>query len=74
MRNVFDSLNDTYSKYYVPSEHLAVDEIFVLFKSRVNFKQYMPKKHKHFGIKIYKLCDKTGYTYDMEVYLGKDRT
>jgi hypothetical protein len=23
--------------------------------------------------KIYKLCDKTGYTYDMEVYLGKDR-
>jgi hypothetical protein len=31
-------------------------------------------QHKRFGIKIYKLCDKTGYTYCMEVYLGKDRT
>jgi hypothetical protein len=31
-------------------------------------------QHKRFGIKIYKLYDKTGYTYCMEVYLGKDRT
>jgi hypothetical protein len=31
-------------------------------------------QHKRFGIKIYKLCDKTGHTYGMEVYLGKDNT
>ena len=37
------------------------------------FKQYIPKKHKRFGIKIFKLWDSTGYTYDMKVYLGKDR-
>jgi hypothetical protein len=48
-----------------------VDEVIVLFKGRVNIKQYIPK---HSGILIYKLCDKTDYTYDMEVYLGKDRT
>ena len=30
------------------------------------------KKNKHFGIKSFKLCDLTGYTYDMKVYLGKD--
>jgi hypothetical protein len=52
---------------------LAVDEVIVLFKGKVAIKQYIPKKHKRFGIKIYKLCDMTGYTYDMEVYLGKDR-
>jgi hypothetical protein len=67
-------LNDTYSKYYAPSEHLAVDEVMVLFKGRVIFKQYMPKKHKRVGIQIYKLCDMSGYTYDMDIYLGKDRT
>jgi hypothetical protein len=33
----------------------------------------MPKKHKHFGIKIFKLYDSTGYTFDMKVYLGKYR-
>ena len=25
-----------------------------------------------FRIKIYKLCDESGYTYDMKVYLGRD--
>ena len=34
---------------------------------------YSPKKHKRFGIKIYKLCDRTGHTYDTEIYLGKGR-
>jgi hypothetical protein len=45
----------------------------VLFKGRVVFKQYIPKKRKRFGIKIYKLCDSKGYTY-MSMHLGRDRT
>jgi len=49
-----------------------VDEVIVKFQGRVIFRQYIPKKRKCFGIKIYKLCDKLGYTYDMKVYLGKD--
>jgi hypothetical protein len=66
-------LNVAYSKFYNPSEHLSIDEVVVLFKGKVAFKQYIPKKYKCYGIKIYNLCDRTGYTYDMEVYLGKDR-
>jgi len=49
-----------------------VDEVIVKFKGRVTFRQYIPKKRKCFGIKIYKLCDESGYTYDMRVYLGTD--
>ena len=45
----------------------------MLYKGRVVFQQYIPKKHKRFGIKIYKLCDSLGYTYDMSMYLGKQR-
>jgi hypothetical protein len=52
---------------------LAIDEVIVKFKERLLFKQYIPKKRKCFGIKKFKLCDSTGYTYDMNVYLGKDR-
>jgi len=73
MRNLFDVLNEKFSTFYNPSEHLAVDEVTVKFKGRVIFRQYIPKKHKRFGIKIYKLCDETGYMYDMTVYLGRDR-
>ena len=72
MRNLFDILNENFSKYYSPSEHLAVDEVIVKFKGHVIFRQYIPKKHKRLGIKIYKRCDETGYTYDMTIYLGTD--
>jgi hypothetical protein len=56
------SLNRTFSKLYNPLENLAIDEMIVLCKGRVIFRQYMPKKYKCFGIKIYKLQDPTGYT------------
>src|SRR5215510_9810950 len=67
IRTVFDKLKDSYAKFYNPSEHLAVDEIIVSFKGRVIIRQYFPKKRKRFGIKIYKVCDESGYTYDMRV-------
>jgi hypothetical protein len=62
-----------FSTFYNPSENLTIDEVIVSFKGRVVFKQYIPKKRKHFDTKIFKLCDLTGYTYDMKMYLGKDR-
>ena len=73
IRKVFDTLNNKFCEMYNPTEYLAVDEVIVLFKGRVIFRQYIPKKHKRFGIKIYKLCDALGYTYDMSVYLGKQK-
>jgi hypothetical protein len=36
---IFDDNNDLYAKYYSPTEHLAADEIIVLFKPRFIFKQ-----------------------------------
>jgi len=38
MRTVFDKLIDSYTKYCSLPEHLAVDEIIVVFKGRVLFK------------------------------------
>jgi hypothetical protein len=72
-RYVFEILNGTFSKFYNNSKILAIDEIFVSFKGGVIFKEYIPKKREHIGIKIFKLCDLTGYVYDMSVYLEKDR-
>jgi hypothetical protein len=34
MRTIFGKLNDAYAKYYSPTEHLAIDEVIVLFKVR----------------------------------------
>ena len=57
IRNVFDTLNQAYPKFYNPSEHLTLGEVIVKFQGRVIFRQYIPKKRERFGIKIYKLCD-----------------
>jgi hypothetical protein len=73
IRDVLKILNKTFSKFYNPSEHLAIHEVIVLFKGRVIFQQYILKRHKYLSIKIYKLFDSTGYTYDIKVYLRKDR-
>jgi hypothetical protein len=45
-----------------------VEEVIMLYKGRVVFWQYILNKHKN-----YKLCDSLGYTYDISVYLGKQK-
>jgi hypothetical protein len=59
-----DILKEKFSKFYSPSEHLAVDEVIVKFKGHVIFRQYIPKKHKRFGTKIYKLWRNWIHVYD----------
>jgi len=61
---LFD-LNNKFCELYNLTEHLAVNEVIVLYKGRVVFQQYIPKKHKRFGIKIYKLSYSLGYTHDI---------
>ena len=57
IRDLFEITRTNFSKFYNPSERLAVDEVIVKFKGRVLFKQYIPKKRKRFGIKMFTLCD-----------------
>ena len=50
MRALIGKLSDSYAKYYSLTGHLAVDDIILLCKGRVIFKQYIPKRHKQFII------------------------
>jgi len=64
-------LNNEYAKFCNPSEYLTVNKITVLFKGRGVLKQYSLKKH--FGIKMFKLCN-----YWVQIWyegvLGKEQT
>jgi len=71
IQKIFDTLNNKFCEMYILTEHLAVDEVIMLYKRRLVFRQCIPKKHKRFGIEIYKLCNFLGCTYDMSMYLGK---
>ena len=57
------------------TEDMVIDETMIAFRGRLQFKQYLPGKAHKYGIKIFKLCDKSGYTFNMTIYKGKsDRT
>jgi len=62
IRDLFEIIRTNFSKFYNSSEYLAVDEVILKFKGRIVFKHYSLKKRKRFGIKMFKLCDSTGYT------------
>jgi hypothetical protein len=59
---IFDMLYNAYSKYYSPSEHLAVGEVTVIFRGGGHFWITHTQETQRFGIKMFKLCDMSGYT------------
>jgi len=62
-----------FSKVHNTSKDQAAEMFVFLFKGKAVFKQCIVKKYKRFGMKIHKLCNSTGYTYNIKVYLRKDR-
>ena len=72
LRSVVDMLNVSFRQMYTPSQCLSIDESMVGTKCRISFLQYMPKKPKKFGIKLWALCESlTGYCLQFQVYTGK---
>ncbi|XP_057296130.1 piggyBac transposable element-derived protein 4-like [Hydractinia symbiolongicarpus] len=70
--NLPAKLSDIFYKMYAPQRELSLDEQMIGTKSRVSFIQYMPKKPKKFGIKIWVLCEAvTGYCLQFQIYTGK---
>ena len=56
---------------YIPSENISIDEELSLFKGRLSFKRYISSKRARFGIKLFSLCEDSGYLWNSFVYLGK---
>lgn len=54
-----------------PGENICIDESMVPFRGRVHFRQYIQTKKHRYGIKIFKLCLKGGYTWRLKIYAGK---
>lgn len=49
--------------------------MLVAFRGRCSFIQYMAQKPAKYGLKIYALCvDRMFYTYDLDVYYGKQNS
>ncbi|KAK5969766.1 PiggyBac transposable element-derived protein 4, partial [Trichostrongylus colubriformis] len=69
---VLDYLNSRFQAMYRPERELCIDESMVPFRGRVSFWQYNGGKRHRFGIKLFKLCSRAGYTQKVKVYAGRD--
>lgn len=69
IRPVVNFLNARFDS--VPKQpRLCVDEQMCATKMRSRFRQYMPKKPHKWGMKLFVLCDSTGFSYKFEIYHG----
>jgi len=56
---------------YTPEKEVSIDESVVLCHGRLIFRQYFPGKHHKYGVKLYLLCETSGYVWNMLVYCSK---
>jgi len=71
IRHILDLLLNSFSQTYLPNKELSVDEALVLWRGRLAFRQYIPGKRHRYGVKLYMLCEQSGYCLNNIVYWGK---
>jgi len=71
LRNICDLLISQFQSVYTPEKEVSIDESVVLCHGRLIFRQYFPGKHHKYGVKLYLLCETSGYVWNMLVYCSK---
>ena len=69
-RPFLNLLNKSFEDAWSISEKFSIDEGLVAFQGRLAFKQYMPDKPEKWGIKLWKMCDPSGFLCKCDVYTG----
>ncbi|XP_020483419.2 piggyBac transposable element-derived protein 4-like isoform X1 [Labrus bergylta] len=73
VRVLWEKWTDRLPMLFNPGRNVCVDKQLVAFRGNCRFRQYMPKKHARYGIKIWVTCDVgTCYAWRMQVYTGKE--
>lgn len=68
---LIDTLNESFTEYFTPGQTLCVNESIIPFRGRIIFRQNMKDKQYRHGIKLFKLCTTSGYTYSLHAHGGK---
>lgn len=71
LQGICDALLARFQDLYIPQKELSIDESMVLWRGRLVFRQYIPGKRHKYGVKLYMLCEPTGYVWNLLVYCGR---
>ncbi len=64
-------LKARFKSVYIPGSVVTIDETMVPWRGRLSFRQYVPGKAHKYGVKMFKVADMNGYTWDFMIYTGK---
>lgn len=70
IRPLLSALQETFKAAADPEEIQSVDEQIIPFKGLLSIKQYIPKKPKPWGVKVWVRAGTSGYVNRFEVYQG----
>ncbi|XP_043248482.1 piggyBac transposable element-derived protein 4-like isoform X2 [Colletes gigas] len=65
---IMEMLLSNIQKLYIPGEEVSIDESIISHSTQLTLHQFNSVKCHRCGIKIYKLCDMSGYVWNMCVY------
>lgn len=71
IRPLLDTLSETFSNCYNPTENQSIDESMIKFKGRSSLRQYMPMKPIKRGYKVWERASETGFVSQFQIYTGK---
>ena len=75
MKPVIDHPNSKFSEVLSNDSEQSIDEHMVKFKGRSGMKQYIKSKPIKWSFKFWFRCSsKSGYLYQMDIYLGRKQT
>ena len=70
---VYSLFTENFINCIIPHQDQSIDESLMLFKGRLDWVQYIKLKKSRFGVKHFLLCEaKTGYVYQMIIYVEKE--
>jgi len=70
IENVKIIIPNIQTKYY-PKECFSLDESMLLWRGRLNFRQYIPSKGHKYGINFFEFCTDDGFILDLIIYKCK---
>ncbi|XP_050516259.1 piggyBac transposable element-derived protein 4-like [Diabrotica virgifera virgifera] len=70
VRPLLDHFNNKMKTVYYPGKYLSLDESMILWKGKLVFKQYLPKKRHKYGVKLYMLTEADSTILDIHIYAG----
>ena len=71
LRRISEMLISRFQAVYTLERNVSIGESMVLWRGRLRFRQFIPGKRHKYGVKLYLLCEPSGYVYNLLVYCGK---